>query len=298
MAKKKKKRKLSKDVTEMLATINVCKEMSTHYHRTVRQFSAFLGKPARRSHLRESVVNAWLIELAETYSGTTVHNYHRSLKRIWNYLASINEVEPYNLCKMRKTRDDKKRVEAWSIEQTRALLLATHDVPGTLRCGLQASALLRAYVLFAAETGLRPSDLRRLRADQIDPVTGNVNLTMHKTGFDISKQVSGVTLAALQPLLAIDSETLFVLDKSGLAYWSKRLFDIATRTHGFKRKRGQGLGTLRKFHATEVCRLRGMEAAAIALGHRSSAVTRKHYVEADAIAKPELPEEITLGLTG
>lgn len=55
-------KKLSNDVEKMLAAINVAEQTQHAYRRTVRHFSEFVGKPAKRKHLTEEIVNKWLIQ--------------------------------------------------------------------------------------------------------------------------------------------------------------------------------------------------------------------------------------------
>ena len=291
-------KKLSKNVEMILAAKNVAKETQATYRRVVRQFSESLGEPAKLKHLNEPTVNEWLISMDGQVSETTIHNRHRAIKTIWNHLAELDLVEPYNVRRLRKTRNAPKVVEAWTMDQANALLAGARDVSGRLQCGVKASDLLRAYIRVGCETGLRPSDMRRLKAEQINRQTGRINLTIHKTGKPHSVQVSQDTIALLEPLMAVEGGTIFKLDKAALYRWSLILFDAAKK-HGFTRKRGQGLGVLRKLHATEVCKVNGLDAAANSLGHVSgSTLARKHYVEPDAIQRPEVLPEISAGLSG
>ena len=291
-------KKLSYHVEQMLAAKNVAVDTQAGYRRVVRQFSEWLNKPAKLKHLTESTVNAWLISMDGKVSETTIHNRHRSIKTIWNHLAELDLVEPYNVRRLRKTRNAPKVVEAWTMEQANALLAGARDVPGMLECGVKASEMLRAYILVGCETGLRPSDMRRLKPCQVNTKTRRINLTIHKTGVQHSVEIGPQTVTALRPLLEAEGETLFKLNKAALYRWSCILFS-ASEKHGFARKGGQGLGVLRKLHATEVCKVLGLDAAARSLGHVSgSTLARKHYVEADAIEKPKLVSEISRRLTG
>jgi integrase len=92
------------------------------------------------------------------------------------------------------------------------------------------------------------------------------------------------------------SRTLvFPLSKSGIRRLELILFKTA-ESLGFRRIRGQGLGTLRKSHATEIYKRDGESAAAESLGHVGGTRTvRQHYIDARSIKAGRLPPEPRAG---
>jgi integrase len=84
---------------------------------------------------------------------------------------------------------------------------------------------------------------------------------------------------------------VFPLSKSGVRRIELILFETAAKL-GFRRMRGQGLGCLRKSHATQVYTAEGESAAAESLGHVSGTRTvRRHYIDSRSIKSGRLPPE-------
>jgi integrase len=172
----------------------------------------------------------------------------------------------------------------------RILLKAASLVNGSLRCGLSARDMLTAWILVAYETGLRPGDIMMLKSTDIE---GNViRIVQRKTGNVHCCSITNSTSVALSRLCTPKRQYLFGLPKSTRRKWELLLFQIAENL-GLTRKYRQGLGTLRKTHATEVCRISDANAAALSLGHVSgSEIARKHYIQPDAMGLPKSPPKI------
>lgn len=167
------------------------------------------------------------------------------------------------------------------MSQVRQLLDGAAEIQGRLVCGVRGCDLMRAYVLVAYETGLRPSDLYRIRWDQFDE--NRIALVQHKTKFPHGVALSPVAMSALEPLRQSDCERVFVLAKGGIRRWELLLFKAAGQ-HGFTRQERQACGTLRKTHGTEVCRAKDLASAALSLGHVDGIrVARQSYVAQEAI---------------
>ncbi len=136
--------------------------------------------------------------------------------------------------------------------------------------------------------------MRRLCWSNIDLARRLVPIVQSKTGHPHTAQLS---LEAVNALLAIrldGVDRVFAAGKGGMRRWELRLFKHA-KQYGFVRQSRQALGTLRKSHATEVCRLHGLNAAAESLGHVSGArIARAHYVQPDAMRPGSLPPPLPL----
>ena len=278
---------LSEDVENYCAFASIERITHQQYCRSVSCYSQHLGRDATRDDLREPPVNRWLADVATRLSAFTVLGRKRGLTPVWNWLAGQGLVPWYNARALRRTKVVYPPVQAWSVSQVRALLDGAAEVPGKLTCGVSGSDLMRAWVLVAYETGLRPSDLYRVTWDQLHD--NKLGLVQHKTHYGHAAQLSDAAMAALRPLRDADSSTIFVLGKNSMRRWELKLF-AAAADHGFTRRKGQSSGTLRKTHGTEVCRVEGLPTAAQSLGHVDGIrVARQSYCEADAIRPTKPP---------
>lgn len=277
---------LISDVENLIVERTICAGTQNQYRRSVRCYSAYLGEPAARTHLVETSVNRWLASLEGIKAPETVRGRKAGITAVWNWLAEIGSVPHYNPNRLRKIKTPEKPPVAWSVDNVRALLAGALEVRGSLKCGLLASELLTAWVWIGYESGLRPSDILRIRVEQVGE---RVALVQHKTGKPHCFRLSEAALAALQPLLQPGREEAFGVPRSTARRWELKLFEAAEK-HGFSRRRGQALGTLRKTHGTEVCRASGLNAAAKSLGHVSGTLcARRSYVQPDAIEDPPPP---------
>lgn len=283
---------LADDVETLIAERSICEGTQNQYRRSVRCYSEFLGKPAERGHLVEPSINRWLMSVEKKRSPETVLGRKRGITAVWNWLAEQQLVPHYNPNRLRRIKTPEHVPKAWSLDNERALLAAAATMPGRLACGVTAVELLTAWVWIGYESGLRPSDILRIRVDQVGKT---VSIVQHKTGKPHTFSLSEAALAALEPLCQPGRDAAFGLPRSTARRWELKLFEAA-EPFGFTRSRGQALGTLRKTHGTEVCRHSGLAAAAQSLGHVSGTlIARQSYVQPDAIQKPPAPPRLDNG---
>jgi integrase len=255
------------------------------YRRAIERFGKHLGRPAKVDDLTISTVNAFLIWLTDTYKigPTSVANYRTSIVRIWMFAHDPLGIAPD--CPTRRIRRPKrqqKAVRAWTLEQLDSLLSAAESLTDVLQCGIRASEYFRALVWFAYETGLRPSDLRLLRWSDLDLERRMVAVCQHKTSMPHVAIFGTQSAEALQTLAKYGQDLVFPLRKRATWVWEQKLFKAAQK-FGFRRQKREGLGTLRKTHATEVYRTFGLAAASQSLGHHGDITTaRRHYVDSSA----------------
>jgi integrase len=280
---------LISDVESLICERTIGKGTQDQYRRAIKCYSNFLTEPAKRTHLKELQVNRWLMSLDGQKAPETIRGRKAGITAVWNWLAETGQVKHYNPNRLRRIRVPEKIPIAWSVENVRALLAGAATVKGTLRCGVKASDMLTAWIWLGYEAGIRPGDILQLSADQIGK---RVHIVQHKTRKQHSFELSDHALAALRPLIALGRRSVFGLPRSTARRWELRLFQAA-KEFGFQRRTGQGLGTLRKTHGTEVCRRSGIDAAALSLGHVSGTlVARRSYVQPDAIRTPPPPPSL------
>lgn len=287
-------RPLSAILAEILADAELGRSTTTQYLRSERCFAKFLGRETTTDDLTHDNLNCFLAWLTteRRLSGYAVKGYRRAICRIWNRASLNDECAPYNARKIKQPKCEPKRVRAWAPEQVAILLEACKPLSGTLNCGLPASIWLRALILVAYDTGLRPSDLRKLKWSDVDLARGTVILCQNKTGNMHTAAIGDESIKALRDIVLPARDSVFVLDKWGIRRWELILFEVAEPL-GFRRDFGQALGTLRKTHATEIFREHGLEAAAQSLGHVGGSRTAKaHYVDSAAMHVPRLPRSL------
>lgn len=278
------------DVETLIAERPICNGTQNQYRRSVRCYSDFLGLPADREHLQELPVNRWLKSLDGRKSPPTIRGRKAGITAIWNWLAETGSVPHYNPNRLRRINVPQKAPRAWSVQNVQALLRGADDVAGELRCGLNAADMLRAWIWIGYESGIRPGDILALASDQI----GNrVTITQHKTGKLHTFTLSPAAMDAIARIARPGEQELFGVPRSTARRWEAKLFEAAAK-YGFVRRKGQGLGTLRKAHGTEVARTSGIEAAAQSLGHVSGTlIARQSYVEPDALRDPPRPPSLS-----
>lgn len=252
------------------------------YQRSVTKLAEYLGRAPTEQDLVYDTINGYLLWLEKTkcLSAVSVRNHRIGIVCLWNYAVCPMElVPPFVSRRIRCPRIARKPVVAWTIHDVSKLLEAACQIPGTLKNGLPASMLLECWIRLGAETGLRPSDLRQLTWQQIDLSSRTLALCQSKTDQAIVCGFSARTGRVLHRMAKSRFPRVFPIDKSGMWKWEQKLYRLAAICNGFARQQRQGLGTLRKTHATEVYREHGLAAASESLGHRSGTrVVQDHYV--------------------
>ncbi len=266
-------------------------EQSTiaQYRRAESRFSAWLGYSSTDADLTIENLNGFIAALQKRISGTTARNYRVSITRIWNYLTEHHNLPEYNVRRLRKPKIDKKPVFAWSPEQVTALLKGAQDMLGRLRCGIEESDFMTAWIWIGYDTGIRPIDLRLLKWSDLQVSHGTLAITQHKTRNPHSALMSEQAKHWLDRIVLPSRQLVFPLTKGGMRRLELKLYKESVR-HGFTRIKGQGIGTLRKTHATEVYITDGECAAAESLGHVGGVRTvRASYIDHRAVRRGRLP---------
>lgn len=283
--------RLNRIATALIGERDLDPQTENQYLRACRRFGEFLGRPADLQDLNTEQVNSFLRWLKTNFdlSGTSICNHRAAILRVWNYAVDAFDAEPYQPKRIRKPKTERAAVVAWDLGQFNLLMDAAKTISGRTRCGIVGSELLLAWLRVGYDTGMRPTDLRLLQWEQVDEVEGVITITQHKTSRPHTALVGPEALAALRELRKYNRERVFPLSKGGFRRWELKLFSAA-RKLGFSRRKRQGIGTLRKTHATEVCREHGVAAAAESLGHYGSQSTaRNHYIDSRITNRGTLP---------
>lgn len=260
------------------------------YKRTLKKFNELLGRPSDVSDLTVETVNRFIASLrAAGRSGTTCRNYKVSLTRVWNYAVRHQLAEPYCSARLMSPKIIKKPVICWTPDQVAQLVAVALQLPGKLRCGLPNNTFLAAYINVGYDTGLRPIDMRLLCWSNIDMDNGAVSVTQNKTKNPHVGRLQHTSIECLERIRNPFRDKVFPVGKGGMRKLELKLFALA-KEMGFRRCRGQGLGTLRKTHATVIYERDGENAAAESLGHVGGTRTvRASYIDSRSIKTGRLP---------
>lgn len=259
------------------------------YRLAVSRFSAWLGRAASKDDLTTDYLNGFLCALQKRLSGTTVRNYRVAITRVWNYLSTNHGHPSYEVRRLRRPKQERKPVYSWWPDEVSLLLKATNNLSGKLKTGIWEADFLRAWILVEYDTGIRPVDMRLLTWEDVDLERGTVAIVQHKTLQPHSALLRDSTRIALEKISYPFRERVFYLTKGGMRRLELSLFREAAAL-GFKRRHGQGLGTLRKTHATSIYITDGETAAAESLGHVGGVRTvRTSYIDHRAVKRGRLP---------
>lgn len=156
--------------------------------------------------LEDSSINRWLASLNQ--SPTTRSNYRRMALTLWRY-ALDTKVAAHHIGRVAKVKVRHKPPIAWSLDELNRLICAARQLTYKLRSGCPASLYFEAFIRTGYETGLRFSDLLRLRCEQLRD--HRLFVVQNKTGQPLAKVLSAECVACLRKLSALgDGETFFL----------------------------------------------------------------------------------------
>lgn len=183
------------------------REVSADYrqalHRVARSMEAAGITP---SMLEDSVINRWLASLVQ--SPTTRSNYRRMALTLWRY-AIDTKVAAHHIGRVAKVKVRHKPPIAWSLDELNRLIAAARQLTYRFRSGCPSSLYFEAFIRTGYETGLRFSDILRLRCDQLRD--NRLFVVQNKTGQPLAKILSAECVECLRQLSVLgDGETFFV----------------------------------------------------------------------------------------
>jgi integrase len=265
----------------------------SQYRRALKRFGVFLGHEATVEDLTIDAVNGFMVALKrQGLTGTTIRNYRVSITRVWNHAIENGLAAPYDHRRLRSPKIIQRPVRSWTLSQVLMLTGAARLLTGWTRIGIAQSDLLTAWINVGYDTGMRPIDLRMLRWCDIDMASGIISITQHKTSKPHTARLRPKSIEFLRAIEKPRRKLVFPIGKGGMRKMELLLFEQAVEL-GFVRVFGQGLGTLRKTHATVIYERDGESAAAESLGHVGGTRTvRASYIDSRSIRSGRLPPDI------
>jgi len=236
--------------------------------RTVRLFGEWLGRPAKLLDLEDDQVSRWLQHLELTYAQRTVLSHRTNLLMVWRDCFRAGLVEGPR--RVRRVRKPDPCPTAWTIPELRAVLRRCRALVGYFPDGTPRALYCESLVCAVYDSGLRRSDIWRIRRSQITP-TGAVVLRQHKTGHSHYPQLRPRTLALV---LRLERDPVlkcpFANESNWYVWWRDNVTAIAGVRHG-------AMQQLRRTGATQLD-IEHPEAVSDYLGHRTPDM-RKYYVD-------------------
>lgn len=236
------------------------------------RFERFLGRPPSLDDFRDDIVNDWTAAMlaASQLSRATVHGYRRGLLILWRFAVEQGLVERMP-AHIRRLKVPAPAPVAWTLDEVAALANAASNLPGFHRTGADRSRVLHALVMVAWDSGLRLTDLLRLKFSDIG-TTGNGVIVQHKTGNPVIFRLSGAAMSALEEIRLPKRTFIF-----GEVASRKAIF-MAMREAALSAGLAGGTRKIRKSGATAV-EAANPGAAMAYLGHKTPGLAYKHYVD-------------------
>jgi len=254
--------------------------------RSVRLFAEWLQRDALPTDLTDRTVSSWLRDLETTHAQRTVAGHRGNLLMVWRFAAGRSLCEYPG--KVRREPKPRPTPIAWTTEELHRVLAACDQLTRTSRHGVDLRVYFTAITRAAYETGLRRSDLWRLRRSQIRPDGRIVGLRQHKTGNPITPQLQPETLALIDNLNG-DPPLNWTGSDSVFYHWWAKIIRAANVRSG-------ALQQLRRTGATYIARDAGEDEATAYLGHTTTEM-RRHYIDR-SISTPHAPQPPRLQYSG
>jgi integrase len=171
------------------------------YREAVRSFDRFLGRHSTPSELEPPTVNRWLhsMRTGQSVGPYTIASRRRNILVIARYLhrqgALPRRIESHEITTIRCPPTAR---DIWTPDDVRKLIDAVEQLPDVPIYGvrIRARAWWRSMLRTAWESGLRWSDLSRLRRSDIGS-DGWVDIVQRKTSIEHGFRLSGATIEAI-----------------------------------------------------------------------------------------------------
>ncbi|WP_394693240.1 tyrosine-type recombinase/integrase [Hyphobacterium sp.] len=109
-------------------------------------------------------------------SGVSANNVMRHLRSIYNYTAAAHDGLGANPCQVLT------QARAWAREQRRQSVIPAKHLPAWWRAVWMEDDQPRDFMLVAIFTGMRSSEIKRLRWEDVDPVAETLTVPQTKNG--------------------------------------------------------------------------------------------------------------------
>lgn len=259
-----------------------------HYHRSVRQFGAYLGRIPTTDHLTDDHLAGWMVATVrdEGLTEQTANQRAKQIRALWEWAARRRHVERFPT--VRQMVEPERSVQAWRPAQVAGLLKSCEAQAGYVG-QFHASRWWLALHYTALDSGERAGALWALTRDCYVPSERLLDVPAHIRKGGRKRMVYRLlprTCDALDRLLEYPRESDLIFEtpwQDEQCFYSryKRLVKQAGLPYV---KRKTGLQKLRRTVFTLIAARNGVTAAADFAGHSTSAVTRESYIDQTIVA--------------
>lgn len=259
---------------------------------SVRTFERWLGRAPLIQDLTEFTVSRFLrdLEASRSFSQKTISGRRGDLLAIWRHAADRGLIDPPRRVRIVKVPEP--MPTAWTPAEMAALLKAAKALTGYLSNGLPRGRYFHDLLRTAYETGLRRSDLLKLKMRSVDD-RGVCVVLQRKTGRAHACAVRPETLESLRWLAKrleengearADQPLWWPYTPRQLYHWIKKICRAAGVRDG-------ALQQARRTGATHAERAAPGTAARY-LGHATDSQAKRHYIDQSQAYGPVVPPRI------
>lgn len=271
---------LAELAAEYVAARDICPAYGQGFIYKAKAFSEWAGG-GDPSLLDEANLSRFLQHLKPRRSPSTVANYRGDLLVLWRWLADSGRLPAPQPRKIMRPKVPLGVPDCWSVDEVRQLLAAADKLEGRHPDGVPRRLYWVAAIRLGYETGLRRSDVWRIRLADIHSGTLLVTVAL-KTGVRL---VHTLTREAVAALKAIGRPLPLAWPYNQRNFGVQ--FDRLVRSTSVRR------GTfkwLRRTSGSWIAAANGEAMGAQHLGHTSLATFRKFYdARLVAAARPMPP---------
>lgn len=255
-------------------THDVADSTIQQYGYAVTALRRFAGRDVTLCDLSDHLLNRWIEHRRQAnirgewgHARQTIRNQAAAIKTLWTaaFEAGLVRTRPQ---RVKQLKVPLPIPEAYDLGQFGQLVAACDQIDGQFPFEVPRSKLLRALVLTAYYSGLRPCDVLALRRGEIRK--GLLVVRQQKTGEPIYCQLPADVLDAIAAMGRTKDDRLFPLKRKTLRYWFLKLLAIA-KLRGTPK-------WIRRTGATQV-ELNHPGAAQAFLGHRTPGLAWRHYID-------------------
>jgi integrase len=248
---------------------------------TLSRWSDFLGRGPTTADLLNLRVMEFLHYRKSKVSLGTVLKDRNGICGLWNYAAKQDRTLPFPT--LPPMSPIKRAPRAYTIEDISKVIRVAKALPGDVM-GVQRGLWWATIFRTAFETAERHGALAALRWSEVD-LPGRLITFLAEGrkggGQDIQREISGELASWLDEMRREPGELVWPWKGVESSQWQElgRICTLAQVTN-------RGFHGFRKSNASYLTAARGVGAASEQLGHSSSSVTLRHYVDR-SIAKPK-----------
>jgi integrase len=179
------------------------------YRRTAEIYLADWASRPMSEITRQMVLRAHQ-RVTDEHGAVTANNVMRHFRSVYNFAAATREDTPPNPVGILR------QARAWAPERRRRTVIAVHQLPAWWRAVVAETDLARDFLLVALFTGMRRSEIARLRWDEVDLPGRMIRLPTTKNGDPLDLPLSGFLFDVIARRRALVGQSEWVFPGPGV----------------------------------------------------------------------------------